>query len=961
MRTATLSQRIAVATALAAFAFTFSIAAPRAEEGPMGRALVLKVVDWNSGAPVGSAAIKLQINRTSRDLTTDAEGRLTIALPTETGDYVMITARAEDRVPVEMSWRREAGVIKLPDEYTLRLERGTTIGGLIKDEEGRPIAGATIYLLVPSQVPHGEPRVSLWDYPVKTDAQGHWRCDVVPAEVDDVWIRLAHSDYISDTSYNQTPRPAIGQLRDQSGVMVMKKGVTVRGRVVDADSSKPLESAKVAQGRDRFGSHYPTARTGADGRFEFRSVKPGELVLTVQAQGHAPDLKTLTVGADPEEVEFRLRPGRTIRGRLFDHEGKPVAGAFVAADTWRGYRSLEWRVDTDAEGRFRWDEAPPDAVLVDMGKQGYFSVRRRSMTPADEEYNITMPRPLRIRGTVVDAATGKPVEAFTVVTGINRDSNRTPHWDRDRARSVTGGHYEVSFTEPYPIHLVRIEAPGYQPLVSREFKSDEGEQVFDARLEPGRDAAGVARLPDGTPLEGADVVLVPAKQNLFLQDGRAPDRRIYNVTRTDAQGRFRFPPQDGPFQVIVLHDRGYARRSSVQLAGDEVVPAKSWGRVEGTLRVGKQVAASEQVNINGNEQGQEPRRAGEGMVSFSSTATADAEGRFRFDRVPPGTAYVGRAIKLNDRMTSFSHTTPVEVEAGRTSRVEIGGTGRLVVGRVIAPAGTAAPLDSTLGMHHIRPKLKQPTPPEGLSQDQKAQWFRQWLTTEEGREFQQAQRRSYAVKVESDGSFRVEDVPAGTYLLSIQVNAPVPGDRGGFGELLGSAAKEFTVPEMPGGRSDDPLDIGSLELTLVGRLQVGDAAPSFEVKTVDGKPLKLDDYRGKYVLLDFWATWCGPCRGETPSLKAVHQAFGKDDRFAMVGLSLDAKPDEPKTYAAENDLSWTQGFLGEWTTTNLPDRYGVRGIPSIWLIGPDGKVVAKDLRGDGIKAAVAEALGRKEK
>ena len=63
-----------------------------------------------------------------------------------------------------------------------------------------------------------------------------------------------------------------------------------------------------------------------------------------------------------------------------------------------------------------------------------------------------------------------------------------------------------------------------QPAVSRAFRSDEGEQVFDIRLEKGRDAAGVVRLPDGTALEGADVVLVPAKQNIYVQDGRGPDR-----------------------------------------------------------------------------------------------------------------------------------------------------------------------------------------------------------------------------------------------------------------------------------------------------------------------------------------------------------------------------------------------------------------------------------------------------
>jgi peroxiredoxin len=141
-------------------------------------------------------------------------------------------------------------------------------------------------------------------------------------------------------------------------------------------------------------------------------------------------------------------------------------------------------------------------------------------------------------------------------------------------------------------------------------------------------------------------------------------------------------------------------------------------------------------------------------------------------------------------------------------------------------------------------------------------------------------------------------------------------------------------------------------------IKIGDPAPAFRIEALDGKPLSLAGYRGKYVLLDFWATWCGPCLAETPHLKAVFDAIGKDDRFVMVGLSLDKTKDDPRQYAVKQGLGWMQGFLGEWADGKLPDAYGVRGIPSIWLIGPDGKVVAKDLRGGQIKDAVAKALAQ---
>src|SRR5262249_39124238 len=110
------------------------------------------------------------------------------------------------------------------------------------------------------------------------------------------------------------------------------------------------------------------------------------------------------------------------------------------------------------------------------------------------------------------------------------------------------------------------------------------------------------------------------------------------------------------------------------------------------------------------------------------------------------------------------------------------------------------------------------------------------------------------------------------------------------------------------------------------------------------------------VLLAFWATWCPPCRAETPHLKAAFAAFGTHERLAMVGLSLDDTPDAARQYAAENGLGWAQGFLGLAPAQRVTTDPRVAGIPAIWLIGPDGKIVAKGLRGDAIKQALADAL-----
>jgi hypothetical protein len=97
--------------------------------------------------------------------------------------------------------------------------------------------------------------------------------------------------------------------------------------------------------------------------------------------------------------------------------------------------------------------------------------------------------------------------------------------------------------------------------------------------------------------------------------------------------------------------------------------------------------------------------------------------------------------------------------------------------------------------------------------------------------------------------------------------------------------------------------------------------------------------------------------GETPFLKATYKAFGANDHFAMISLSLDDNPAAPIDFANKNDIKWIQGFLGKWSESKVTPLYGVEGIPSIFLIGPDGKIVARELRGAAIKEAVGNALG----
>ena len=928
-------------------------ALPAAAAPPETRPFRLRVVD-EAGRPVEGVALDTRVDKVQAKARTDAQGRCSLEIPEPAPAYFHVGATGDGYVPVYVEWHGQGGnKPAIPNEYTLVLEKGTTIGGLIQDDQGKPIGGASVFVLVPSRATRepGKPRVSLWDYEAKTDAEGRWHCDVVPAKLDDVWLRLSHPDFASDTLYGNTPKPSLETLRDRSGVMVLKKGITVEGRVLSSDG-KPIAGARIAQGSDRFGSHYPDTKSDEQGRFRFANCHAGEMILTVQARGYSPDLRKIVVAPGQASVDFALEPAHRIRARVVDPQGNPVAGAFVAADTWRGHRSIEFRVDTDKEGRFAWDDAPGDEVQFAMGKEGYMALRRKAITASSDELLITLIKPLKVKGAVTDADTGRPVDAFTVVPGIDWGNDQKPYWERQSARKQSGGHFEFDFAEPRPGHLVRIEAEGYLPASSRSFKDSEGDIRFDFALKKGDDLSGVVLGVDGQPLAGASVCLVTPEASAQLANGRPPDRRHSAVVETARDGRFRFPAQEGKFTLVVLHDSGLALRTASQIAAAREVKLEAWGQVEGYVRIGARPAAGEAVHLSVHQESgdDEPR------PYFNYETTADARGHYVIERVPPGKVYVSREIKLSDRMTGYSHTTAVEVKAGQSARADIGGTGRPVVGRVIAPGGKK--VDWSFGSTGFRAAQPELDIPKDLSPEQRARWYEEWSKTPEGKAYQERSQRNYSVKVQSDGTFRVDDIPAGQYDLNITVNEPLPENQAGIGgDLLGSVTHKVNVPEMPGGRSDLPLDVGTLELAIARRIKVGEPVPGFQVATLGGESLKLEDFRGKFVLLDFWATWCGPCVAETPHLKAVHEAFRKDDRFAMIGLSLDAEKEAPRQYVEKNSLGWHQAFLGDFSESKLATEYGVQSIPSIWLIGPDGKVIAKDLRGEAIKDTIASALG----
>ena len=912
------------------------------------------MLNAKTGEPLDGVAVSCEIQGEGEPrkgtITTGKEGMASIEWPPGiTIRFLGLNVKKPGYVGLFVHWNDRNHAISVPESHEARLEPGVPISGVVQDEAGKPIAQASV---TPMAWPTKgeEPRYVYELGTAKTDDQGRWHIDDAPANVSSLSLHVRHPDYL--------PRPGQSE-GGREWRTILSKAATVKGRVVDG-SGKPVKGAQVDTGGSEHRDERTPVATDELGQYTLRGCEAGPAIVVAQAEGFGPEFRVVNVpnGGEVEAPVIRLGKPSTLRVRVVDRAGKPVAGAYLQAGKWRGHDSLlrigaqmvvpwrsPWNAQTDAAGRFTWTSAPSDAMLVHIFKDGYWRMDPVSLAASDQEQIVTLDPGLVISGSVTDAATGKLVPRFRVIQGFDQPAEkkgilswfqgkRSITWWRMREVEYTGGRYSMKFDRERRESYVRVEAPGYEPAESRGFRSDEGAVIQDFRLKPAAGISGIVLLPDGRPAAGVQVVLGTQENRAFVRDGVVEHDSNAVTTTTGPDGRLTVPKHEGTFLLVVAADAGFADATSDEFAKTGKLVLQPWGRIEGEVRIGRKPAAYQSVVYWPDS----PTNRGDAlrMQSYDYHFTADSQGRFAIDRVIPGRGQIARVV-VTPLRSEWCEWESVEVKPGQTTRVRLGGKGRAVTGRVVVDGTPPEPVDWRTNNPAVleTPRAERRKPAAA------------WLT--------------FASGFDEDGKFRIENVAPGTYELTILVN--LPSDKRTWGApraTMGEATLPVTVPEGP---DDQSVEIGDVKVRLYVR--VGDIAPEFTAPRLDGGQFKLSEQRGKLVLLEFWATW-PPRLGDIPAMRDIQATFGGDPRFLLVGVSCDQAAQAPAKYTKANALSWTQVFGGPvpWSVRaapakdfqNVGETYSLRGIPATFLIGPNGRILARDLRGPALKEAVGKAL-----
>lgn len=929
--------------------------------------IVVKIVD-EQGKPLND--VNFYVNAVTRKLgfpsvvnknyKSNEDGIATLKLPTPLTS-VRIWPSKDGYVPLFFNWEDE-DLKSMPKTYDLILQKGTELKGMVVDSQGRPVSGAKVDVSLFGGGLKAEQKTRVrnnnWlaseEAKAVTDKNGKWSINNAPKGDLKLKFLIEHPDFVNDTSRRDMGQygVTIGQLRNGTAKFGLKRGIPISGKITD-DKGNPVNNGLVIWGnRPYWQTGSQEIEISESGEFLIPPQPEGSVRITVVAPGWMPTDRVIELSEKVATQDFSLQRGKKLRLKFVDHKGSPIPNVSVRISEWHGKEALfnmshsnvkDTKIPRSSNDRgiYTWDWAPDDLVKFQFSVRQWRSAKQMDIVPSDEPQTITLRKPFELFGNVVDSKTGEPINNFTIVPVSFRSASNSVRGIAQQAQAETFKSSEFKYGRAFRyddgrLVALRFQAVGYRDFTTSRFTSDTPTPSLETtiRLEPTTLRSVRVLEPNGKACTDAFVWMAKPDQPAIIDQVGDYFQRSSGGEKVNSKGEVQYGSPSTKHAIVAANRLGYAEKYLEVDEDPGELTLQPWAKLEGILyQEGKPVSGATIIAAPIRELG-----GSNPHVQDLFRTVSDANGRFVFERLPPVPTVVRSVLSpWQDYPITSSRQVPITLQPGKQHKVSLGGDGLTVKGKIKLVGDNAGQIQFRYGLNNL---LKVDggiqTPKHAFDRIQfEAGAAKEWNEKLEASLDPSVTRESFFVKIRDDGTFIVSGVQMGQYRFLVKLYEPPAGC---LIEPVGYGFMEFSTKDFKS--RDKSVDLGSMEVKLKSMPKVGDLLPDFRYQDMKGMAHQISAYRGKFVLIDFWASWCQPCIKAFPDLAKINDSIAQRDDAAIVSISVDEDFDAAKTIALREKLTWPVGVAGKSAVEGSAAKVlGVSAVPTYIVLDPNGKIV----------------------